>query len=54
MIFRCQSCGELHPLLQVELWNEHRIGNLFCRKCYAEHGWTDSLVNVMAFGNIAD
>jgi hypothetical protein len=53
-MFKCQSCGELFPLLQVELWDERDIGNLYCRKCYAEHGGTDSLVNVMAFADIAD
>jgi hypothetical protein len=54
MIFKCQSCGELFPLIQVELWYQRNIGDLYCRKCYAEHVGTDSLVNVMAFANIAD
>ena len=54
MMFKCQSCGELFPLLQVELWHQRTIGDLYCRKCYAEHARTDSLVNVMAFVDIAD
>ncbi len=54
MIFKCQSCGKLFPLIQVELWEKRDICDLYCRKCYAEHAGTDSMVNVMAFADIAD
>ncbi len=53
-MFRCQSCGEFFPLIQVELWERREISDLYCRKCYAEHALTDSLVNVLAFADIAD
>jgi hypothetical protein len=54
MIFKCQSCGETFPLIQAELEYGLVIENLYCRKCYANSEITDSLVNVMAFADIAD
>jgi len=54
MIFKCQSCGEIFPLIQAELWHGLVIEDLYCRKCYANRDTTDSMVNVMAFADIAD
>ena len=49
-----QNQGALFPLIQAEPWNVLLLGDLYCRRCYAENAGTDALVNVMAFADIAD
>ncbi len=53
MIFKCQSCGRLYPIIQAETSYLKDIESLYCRKCYAKRVEIDSLVNVMAFIDIA-
>jgi len=53
MIFKCQSCGNLYPMVELGHSYVRDIENLYCRKCYAKHVEIDSLVNVMDFIDIA-
>ncbi len=54
MIFKCQSCGKLYPIVEAEPYYVRDIEDLICRKCYAKRSGTDCMVNVLTFIDVAD